>query len=60
MKEQKMYDAREIAKTFLKRVEAVDEGRQEINAISGSKKISALKRTSMELTRALAEMRKPN
>ena len=65
MKKEKLQTAKEEALRFLKRVEELED-ENEVSSIHapsyyiGSKKTGAVKRASMDLTRALAELRKPD
>lgn len=67
MNAQSVQDAMEAATTFLKKAENVldeverrkgDKGYSSV--FYGSKETGALRRASMDLTRALADLRKPN
>lgn len=65
MRQEKIIAAKKEAERFLERVEALierhakDEQFRKYFEICGHKETAALKRSSMDLTRALSEMRKP-
>jgi hypothetical protein len=65
MTKEKLQTAKEEALRFLKAVDALED-QKEVSTIHapayyrGSKQTGAVKRASMDLTRALAELRKPD
>jgi len=66
MRKETISEAIGLARVFIKRgLELTKEdyytiyGKPTITTLSGSKRTAALRRASMELTRALTEMRKP-
>lgn len=58
-------EAREWASLFIKRIDALEEAYQDETyrtylTITGSPERASVRRTSMDLTKALVEVRKPN
>ena len=60
MNAQTVKDAMRAAKEFLRRAQAVEKYVTEDSWVNPSKESGALRRASMDLTRALADMRRPN
>jgi len=58
MKKEAIIKAITAARIFINREKELTAGDYQYLGITGSKRTSALRRASMELTRALAEMRK--